>query len=281
MQVAEPKTGVVGAHDCSVASAAAVGRLLPRRITKNVLWTGGCIELTLQGETVHSHFANYVVRGEERVLMIDTGHPIHAEAIESAIDEFLEGRVVDYIFPTHGEFPHFGLLPRWMRKFPEAVVVGEVRDYPLYYPEEAHRFRMLEVGEPLDLGGRKFFPVPAVWCDLKDTLWGFDTGDRMLFVADGFALTHHHPPNHCGLTAGEMPIPDTKMLQMVTEITLQWTRYTDTRQTFSSLDSLLKALQPKFIAPAHGPVIDCLERMMPVIKAGMEVMPTLAPKGAL
>lgn len=261
------------------AGAPIGGHLLPRRITPDVLWTGGCMELELRGELVHSHFGNYVVRGTRKTLLVDTGHPIHAEAIESALDGFLGERPIDYIFPTHGEFPHFGLLPKWMRKYPDALVVGDARDYPLYYPEESHRFRVMSIGDAIDLGGREFAFVPAVWCDLKDTLWGFDTGDRILFVADGFSLTHHHTPGHCGLTAGELPAPEIKMMQLLNELALQWTRYTDATQTFAPLDALLDTLRPRFIAPAHGSVVDRPDDMLPLVKAGMQVMPQLNLEG--
>ena len=96
-------------------------------------------------------------------------------------------------------------------------MIGDVRDYELYYPEYAGRFIQKEPGDFVDLGDRKFAVVPAIWCDLKETLWGFDTKDRILFVADGFSATHHHVPGHCGLTAGEQPIPDPQMMRIINE----------------------------------------------------------------
>lgn len=250
---------------------------LPRMIAADVMWTGGCMALELRGELVHSHFGIYAIRGSQKTMLVDTGHPIHAAEIEAALEEFLGGRPLDYIFPTHAEFPHFGLMPKWLRKYPEAIVVGEVRDYPLYYPEEAHRFRVMDIGEAIDLGGRELVFVPAIWCDLKDTFWAFDTRDRILFVADGFSLTHHHTPGHCGLKASELATPAIETMQVLNELALQWTRYTDSTKTFRQLDTLFEILQPRFIAPAHGSVIDSPELMLPLIKRGMEVMPALRP----
>ncbi len=250
---------------------------LPRMISDDVMWTGGCMALELRGELVHSHFGIYAIRGSQKTLLVDAGHPIHAAEIEAALDSFLDGRPLDYIFPTHAEFPHFGLLPKWLRKFPGATVVGDVRDFPLYYPEEAHRFRSMTIGEAVDLGGRQLVFVPAIWCDLKDTLWGFDTKDRILFVADGFSLTHHHTPGHCGLKASELPTPAIETMQVLNELALQWTRYTDSTMTFRQLDTLFEILQPRLIAPAHGSVVDRPEIMLPLIKRGMEVMPNLRP----
>jgi len=35
--------------------------------------------------------------------------------IEAALDAFLDGRQLDYIFPTHPELPHCGLMPSWSK----------------------------------------------------------------------------------------------------------------------------------------------------------------------
>ena len=242
---------------------------LPRLLTPDVLWTGGCVELEIRGERVHSHFSNYVVRGSKTSILVDTGHPMHADQIERSLDGFLGDGQPGYIFTTHLEYPHCGLLPKWLAKYPAAQVVGDVRDYELYFPEHAGRFLQKNPGDLVDLGDRSFVVVPAIWCDLKETLWGYDTKDRILFVADGFSATHHHKPGHCGLTAGEQPVPDAEMMRTINELALQWTRYTDARFTFDQLDTLLSLLEPCIIAPAHGAVIDQPAVMLPFIKEGM------------
>lgn len=242
---------------------------LPRLITPNVLWTGGCMELELGGELVHSHFSLYAVRGSQRTILIDTGHPIHVDRIDASLDHFLGARSLDYIFVTHAEFPHCGLLPKWMAKYPQARLVGDVRDFPLYYPEFKDRFVEVRAGGAIDLGDRKIVLVPGVWADLTDTMWAFDTGDRVLFVADGFSITHHHKPGHCGLTTEEQSKPDVKMLKLLNELALQWIRYTDAARTFGMLDMMLGALQPRYIAPAHGAVIDAVDAMLPLVKDAM------------
>jgi flavorubredoxin len=242
---------------------------LPRLITPSLLWAGGCVELELEGELVHSHFGMYAIKGSQRSVLIDTGHPSHAAAIEKALDEFVGAAGIDYIFPTHGEFPHFGLMPKWLAKYPQAMVVGDVRDYELYYPEHADRMVPLGVGGSIDLGDRKLVLVPAVWNDLKDTLWAFETGNRALFVADGFSVTHHHRPGTCGLTAGEQPPPDRRMVRLLSELALQWTRYMSPSETFVALDGLIDIVDPRYICPAHGSVIEAPAEMLPLIKQGM------------
>ncbi|MDQ0137769.1 flavorubredoxin [Neorhizobium galegae] len=229
---------------------------LPRLITKDVLWTGGCLDLMFKGEVVHSHFNNYIIRGKNKILMIDTGHPIHRPEIEKALDSFLEGRSVDYIFPTHPELPHCGLLPTWLDRFPEAKVVGSLKDYRLYYPAYESRFVDLKIGDTVDLGDRRVIILPAIWGDLANTCWAFDTGDRVLFVSDAYALIHAHKPGHCGLMTGEHETPDQEHLQMLNKLTLQWMPFHDVSKSYAELDTLLAAVEPRFIAPAHGAVVD-------------------------
>lgn len=250
---------------------AQAAREMPRLVTPDVLWTGGCLALTLQGEPVHAHFNNFVVRGDDKVMLIDTGHPIHADEIDAALDGFLGGRPVDYIFPTHVELPHSGLLPKWLAKYPGAVVVGETRDYHLYYPEFADRFRLMGAGDVIDLGGRGIMLVPGVWADLGHTLWAFDTADRILFCADGLSITFHHKPGTSGLATSELPLPDLKMVRILSELALQWTRYTDVAHSFGTLERLLGMLAPRMIAPAHGAVIDDIDRLLPLIREAMDV----------
>ena len=112
---------------------------LPRRIAPSCLWTGGCIPSSVHG--MHAHYSMFVVRGSERTLLVDTGHPLHRAEVEADVERFLEGRPVDYVFPTHGELPHGGLLERWLHKYPGALAVGDLRDYHLYYPDLVARFR--------------------------------------------------------------------------------------------------------------------------------------------
>ncbi len=242
---------------------------LPRLIRPNILWSGGCVDSTYANAQAHGHFSMYVVRGSEKSIIIDSGHPMHWGEIERDIEMFLEGRPLDYVFPTHSEFPHAGLLPQWLAKYPDLKVVGNVQDFALYYPEAIDRFWSFAPGDSLDLGDRKLVFVPAIWRDLPDTLWAFDTLDRVLFVADGFAYLHPHAPGQCDFFMSENPAPDIGMIQYFNERALQWTRYTDARVTFDDMDKLLSELKPALIAGAHGNLVDNLDEFMPLFKRGM------------
>ncbi|MFC7557438.1 MBL fold metallo-hydrolase [Pseudoroseomonas wenyumeiae] len=238
----------------------------------NLLWTGGSLSFIYKDREVRSHISVYALKGSEKIIMVDTGHPSHWDDLELDIDRFLDGRSLDFIFLTHIEFPHIGLLPNWMRKFPDVQVYGMVSDLFHYFPDEAHRFHTVAPGDFLDLGDTKFVFVPAVWRDMNNTLWGFETRDRTLFVADAYGYMHYHDKGETDVLSSERPVPDLEALHFLNERALYWTKYADTRETFGSMDSLLDVLRPHLIAPAHGGVVDTLPAMNPLIKQGMMMM---------
>src|SRR6185437_11273715 len=172
----------------SVRGRAAPSGAFPRVLSPSLLWTGGCLNISYNDRIVHSHVCAYLVSGVTRSILIDTGNAPDWPRMERDVESFLDGRPLDYVFPTHGELPHCGLLTQWLTKYPDALAVGALRDFPLYYPDFASRMRNIAAGEAIDLGGdRRIVFIPPVWRDLRDTLWAFDTAERTLFVSDGFA----------------------------------------------------------------------------------------------
>lgn len=241
---------------------------LPRRLSEDVLWAGGCLDVPYKDELVHGHFGVFVVKTANGVYMVDTGYPVMGDEMEAQLDEFLGAIPVDYIFPTHPEIPHAGLLGKWLKKYPEALVVGDTRDFHLYYPDEMDRgrFRHFAAGEALDLGDRLLTFVPAVWRDLPSSMWMHDSALEMLFVADAFAFLHPHNAGDCDRLASEQARPDLEMTQFFNNAALFWTRFGDAQATFPDIDELLTRLRPKVIAPAHGAVCDTVEQLVPFFK---------------
>ena len=259
-------------HNQVIAHAPSLGMEatgnLPRLLTPTVLWTGRCSGFLYKGIPTHGHLSAFAIKGEHSNMLIDTGLVAHFPFVSKDVKTFLEDGPLDYIFPTHAEMPHCGALPTWMREYPNAVAVGYVSDYELYYPQITPRLKPMEVGESIDLGGRRILLLPAIWKDLP-SLWAFDTKDRILFVSDGFAFLHFHTTDQCDHRTSEHPLPDLEIVRYFNERALQWTQYVDTRVTFDDIDRLLRDLRPNLIASAHGGVIDTPEQMIPLIKQGM------------
>lgn len=246
----------------------------PRRIADGVFWLGGCLSAFGHGEEVHYHVNAYLVIGEQRTALIDTGDPAHRDIVLAQLDEALDGRKLDYLLPTHPEIPHAGNLPALMVRHPEAVVVGETRDYHLHFPEFADRLSALSSGASLDLGGRELVLMPAHIRDLENTTWAWDSGAGVLFVSDGFSYIHDipspddedepvHRPGQCRLFSGEMPEPPTvEQAAYGTGRALYWTKFVDVSDAFTAIEELLDTHPTRFIGPAHGNVIDDVNGML-------------------
>ena len=243
----------------------------PRVLAPDYLWTGDCLKVEFDGQLVHGHVSIFVIKGSGKTLLVDTGHPMFWRKLERDVETFLDGRKLDYLFATHGEFPHAGLLPQWMAKYSDCIAVGDLRDYKYFYPDLADRIRPVVVGDRIDLGDREFVFVPAVWRDLNNTLWGFETKYRTLFVSDGFAYLHYHHKGECDELTSEHPAPELKLIQFYNERALQWTNYKNARVTFSDMDKLFATLRPKLVAAAHGAIMDNPREMLELCKRGMMV----------
>lgn len=247
---------------------------LPRQIADGVFWIGGCLSAYSAGAEVHYHVSSYLVVGSDASLLVDTGDPAHAPIVAAQIERALDGRDLDYVFPTHPEIPHAGNLPMLLARYPSARAVGDVRDYFMHYPEFSGRFERRVPGDRIDLGGREFRFLPAHIRDLENTMWGHDSGSGTLFVSDGFSYIHDvpqpegddepvHLPGQCRLLSGEMPLPPTvEQAAYGTGRALYWTRFVDVTSAFAAIEQLLDELPTNLIGPAHGNVIDDVAGML-------------------
>jgi len=245
---------------------------LPRTVEPGLTWTGGCVELDYEGEAIHQHMCTFLIEGADKTLLVDTGHPAHSDLVQETLDEVLGDRPLDYVFPTHTEFPHAGNIPRLLERYPDAVVVGDTGDYRLLYPEwfEQGRFRSFAIGDSLPLGpGHDFAFIEGIWRDLPNTLWAYDTRSQTTFVADGFAYTHYHSRGQCALLSEEREPPEMKQTVFINERALFWTRYVGVEKTFEYIDEMFQKHPTKRVAPAHGGVITNLDDMIPRLKTGM------------
>jgi flavorubredoxin len=246
---------------------------LPRRLADRVHWLGDCTgRAELAGLDLHSYMSAYVVAGDECSAMVDTGHPKDWAVVSRQLDELHEHGVpaVRYLVPTHPEIPHSGNLGRLLRRYPEAVVAGEIRDYALVFPQSAGRLVPMQAGAELDLGHATLRLVEGVLHDLEATTWAYFVEGAVLFPGDGFAYMHEHTQGQCGKVAEEAPTLDIEAYTaMFAGAALFWTRYTDMGPVIAYLDEFLMRHPCSVIAPGHGLPITDPDRMMPRIRQGL------------
>lgn len=245
---------------------------LPRELAPGVHWLGDCLEQPFRGKVYHSYNAAFLIVGESASMLVETGHPKDFPVIEQQMAQVLTngGAPLKHLFITHQETPHSGGLGRILRRFPDLTIHGDISDYHLAFPEYVDQLQPMEVGDAIDLGGRAFVAVEPVIRDLRTSLWGFDSGERVLFPGDGFAYSHYHWDGHCGKVAEEAESLDLVDVSAVfAERALYWTTFTDMTIYAERLEQLLAELNVAVIAPTHGlPILD-LAQTVPKVKEGL------------
>jgi flavorubredoxin len=241
-------------------------------------WLGTCLEVLPRIQAaylkdagtsiLHAHQSFFLVAGSERTVIVDTGQPQHWPRIERQLESVLDGRPLDYVFPTHPEFVHYGLLPYWLRKYPNALALGDIRNFHLYHPDLIDRCQARHPGDVIDLGDRSLLVVEAIIHDIPNSLWAYDTGSRTLFSSDAFAYSHAHNAGECALTSRELPA-DLDDVAMTISSALHWARYVDdTRPLFARIDAFRREHPVDAIAPAHGSFVLDPDHMMDVLERG-------------
>lgn len=217
---------------------------------------GGCFHAQMYGRSFHSHGTAYLVLGDEAALIVDTSHAKDAAPTADYVRAHLGDRKL-FIFPTHEEYPHAGNLGGLLDAFPEAQVVGDVRNFHLAYPEAfaAGRFHTVAAGDSIDLGGRTITFLPAIIHDLPNTLWAWDDLTATMFVSDAFGFSHYET-EECTLFSDELPTPPTVAdSKQVLDLALYWTRFAEKEGLIGEMERLFAAYPPRRIAPAHGSVV--------------------------
>ena len=260
-------------------------RELPREIAPGIWWIGGCLRSNAFEHPVHFHVSAYLIIGQDKALLYDTAPPALWAEMDRDLDRLLAGRTLDYVVPSHPEIPHAGNLNKLLDKFPDAVAIGDMRDYHLYFPDHEHRMRQVPHGTTLELGGGyKFTLLDAIIEDLPTTVWGYEHKQQVLFPVDALGYGHLpqsvaldgrladvdeplHQDGECALFASELNQPPRlELATYLTQASLFWSRYVEIGPFFERLEALLEQYPARFIAPAHGSVIDDLSLVMPTMR---------------
>jgi flavorubredoxin len=253
---------------------------LPREIAPGVYWMGGCNASDAYADEIHMHVSAFLVVGKDKTLMYDTSLPDFWDEIQRQVSVAMGDRPLDYVVPSHAEVPHGGNIERLLLKYPDAVAVGDMRDYHLYFPNVAHRFQNVELGTELDLGGGYAFTIlDAPIQDAPNTVWGYEKRQQVLFTSDAFAFSHHAPlddgaegahhlPGECAKFSHELGagFPSVEQASVITKAALYWTRFVPIEPFLDEVQKLLDTYPTRIVVPSHGNVITNLDEIMPVIQ---------------
>ena len=162
-----------------------------RQIKPNVYWVGAIdwdrrlFDALIPLPDGTSYNA-YLVRGSQKVALIDTVNPSMTEVLMTYLENI---PVIDYVIANHAEQDHSGSIPQVLAKYPDAKVVTTPKGRDLLMallliPED--RFIIVSDGETLSLGDKTLEFIHAPWVHWPETMLTYLREDKILFPCDLF-----------------------------------------------------------------------------------------------
>jgi flavorubredoxin len=188
-------------------------------------------------------YNSYLIRGKDKTVLIDTVDPTKTHELLDNLEKLDVD--IDYMIVNHAEQDHSGSIPNILEKYKNAVVITNSKCKALlmeFLPIEEEKFKVVNDGDTLDLGGKnlKFFITP--WVHWPDTMVTYLEEDKILFSCDFFgshrATTQLFADKDIYISAkkyyAEIMMPFRAIIRKNLE--------------------KLKDLEIKIIAPSHGPL---------------------------
>jgi len=146
------------------------------------------IEFGLQNGTTYN---SYVVRGPEKVALVDVSHEKFRELYFEALEGLLDPKDIDYVVVNHTEPDHSGLVKDLVEMNPDITVVGS-KVAIMFLKELINKpfnNTVVKGGDELDLGGEhKLEFVMAPNLHWPDTILTFDHKNNLLYTCDVFGM---------------------------------------------------------------------------------------------
>lgn len=201
-----------------------------------------CLMPTPHGTTYNS----YLIIGEKKTALIDAVDPEKTGVLLKNLEEIGVSRI-DYLISLHTEQDHAGGDDVILRRFPMAQIlatakVKELTLIHLHIPEE--KITVVSEGEKIDLGGRTLRVMPIPFAHWPDNTMVYLEEEKILFSSDLFG-SHYATPKAFSTSSTEQRFAaKTYFSEIMMPFRPQIAKYT----------AQVQALEPRLIAPAHGPV---------------------------
>lgn len=193
-------------------------------------------------------YNSYLVKGSEKVAIIDTMYPKKTDIYLKNLDENGIDHV-DYIIANHGEQDHSGSIPALLEKYPNAVVITNAvcknNIVEMLHVDES-KIQVIKNNDELSLGDKtlRFMIAPGVhW---PDTMFTYIVEDNLLCTCDFLGA-------HFTFKDGDIFAPDNEELEhsakrYYAEIMMPF------RTVCKKYTKQVKELNPEMILPSHGPI---------------------------
>jgi len=223
----------------------------PRKITECVSFLGAQdFDRRLFDELIPlpdgTSYNAYLVRGSEKVALIDTVDPAKLAVL---MDQLNEVEKIDYLVVQHVEQDHSGSVPALLDRYPNATVITTPKARPMLVDHlhiDPERIVTVEDGETLSLGDRTLEFIHAPWVHWPETMFTYLKEDKILFTCD-FLGSHLATTELYG-----------REKERVYEAAKRY--YAEIMMPFRAMIKghleKLKNYEIEIVAPSHGPLYD-------------------------
>jgi flavorubredoxin len=162
-------------------------------VKSNVFWMGK-IDWELRkfhGDEYSTHrgstYNSYLIK-EEKTAIFDTVWAPFAEEYVRNLAREIELEKIDYVIAPHAEIDHSGALPLLMSHIPDAPIYcskNGMKSLKGHYHKDWD-FVTVKTGDRLSLGEKELIFIEAPMLHWPDSMFGYLTGDNILFSNDAF-----------------------------------------------------------------------------------------------
>lgn len=135
-----------------------------------------------QGTTYNS----YLIKGSEKTVLVDTMYPPKAEEFIKQLEENGVEKI-DYVVCNHAEQDHSGALPKVLEKYPNAIILTNVKCKEIIQDMlhvEDEKFQVIEDNQEISLGDKTLQFIIAPWVHWPDTMFTYVKEDKTIFTCD-------------------------------------------------------------------------------------------------
>lgn len=134
-------------------------------------------------------YNSYVVVDEKTAVLDSVDIKFGNQWLDN-IAEVLGDKSPDYLIIQHMEPDHSACIDKFINKYPNAVIVGNVKTFDMlhaFFPDlELPNTLIVKEGEKLSLGNRELTFVTAPMVHWPEVMLTYDNTDKVLFSADAF-----------------------------------------------------------------------------------------------
>jgi len=195
-----------------------------------------------QGTTYNS----YLIKGNEKIALIDTVNPGFETELESKINQVSATNQIDYIIMNHAEPDHAGAIPYILHANNKAKLVttqlgAQAAKTYFHVPDE--RIIVIKDNDTLELGGKTLKFIEAPMLHWPETMFTYLVQDKILFTCDFFGMHTAH-----GFYDEDIDELKSFAQRYFGEIMMPF------RSLGLRAMQKIKDLDVKMIAPSHGPI---------------------------